>query len=109
MTVDARNDAEATLDALTPAHSLLKQRGVTAEGGDPQVAPQAASPEGVPSEDQYPRGLVLLFILLSLVLSIVIVAVDQVRRWISFPPLPPTRRPPAADPRSRPSLQRPSL
>ncbi|KAJ5994691.1 major facilitator superfamily transporter, partial [Penicillium waksmanii] len=77
MTVDARTDAEVTLDALAPTHALVKQREVTAEGGDPQVPPPAAYPEGVPSEDEYPRGLALLFILLALVLSIVMVAVDQ--------------------------------
>lgn len=92
MTVDARTDAEVTLDALAPAHALVKQREVTAEGGDPQAPPLAAYPEGVPSGDEYPRGLALLLILLSLVLSIVMVAVDQVRRWISFPLLPPTLR-----------------
>lgn len=92
MTVDERTDAEVTLGALAPAHALVKQQKITAEGGDPQVPLPAAYPEGVPSEDEYPRGLALLFILLSLVLSIFMVAVDQVRRWISFPPLPPTRR-----------------
>lgn len=78
--------------ALAPAHALVKQRKITAEGGDPQVLLPATYPEGVPSEDEYPKGLALLFILLSLVLSIFMVAVDQARRWISFPPLPPTRR-----------------
>ncbi|GLI77204.1 hypothetical protein PoHVEF18_005490 [Penicillium ochrochloron] len=71
-------DAEVTLDALAPAHSLVKQREVTAEGGAPQVPPSAAYPQGAPSDDEYPGGFALLFILLSHVLSIVTVAVDQV-------------------------------
>lgn len=85
-------DAEVTVDALAPAHALVKQREVTAEGDAPQVPPLAAYPQGAPSDDEYPRGFALLFILLSLVLSIVMVAVDQVRRLISFPPLSPTLR-----------------
>lgn len=72
MTVDARTDAEVTLDALAPAHALVKQREFTAEGRAPQVPPPAAYPEGAPSEDEYPMGLALLFIILSLVLSIVV-------------------------------------
>lgn len=71
MTVDARTDAEVTLDALAAAHALVKQREVTAEGGAPQVLSPVAYPKGAPSEDEYPRGLALLFIILSLVLSII--------------------------------------